>query len=197
MGGSKYRVEVWIEKDALKGIFERVCDSLQVPLFSCRGYTSQSEMWVAAQRMKRYTRNGQKPMILHFGDHDPSGLDMTRDILDRLQMFMGGVIVSRLALNYDQIEQYAPPENPAKLDDPRATSYVDQFGYSSWELDALDPRTLSALVRSEVENYLDVDAWEEAKRVEQSAKNLLLDTSRYWDAVTNFLEEHTGSSYYE
>src|SRR5580765_5311404 len=64
-----YRPEVWIEKDALVGIFERVCTDLDVPLFSCRGYTSQSEMWVAAQRLLGYQGCGQKPLILHFGDH--------------------------------------------------------------------------------------------------------------------------------
>src|SRR5262249_46150196 len=84
------RVEVWIEKEALAGVFQRVCDELQVPFFSCRGYTSQSEMWVAGMRLKRILRAKQKPVILHFGDHDPSGIDMTRDIVDRLQMFMGG-----------------------------------------------------------------------------------------------------------
>src|SRR5262249_10346260 len=72
------RVEVWIEKEALAGVFERVCDELRVPFFSCRGYTSQSEMWVAGHRLKRIIDAGQRPVILHFGDHDPSGMDMTR-----------------------------------------------------------------------------------------------------------------------
>ena len=76
-----FRPEVWIEKDALVGVFERVCRELDVPLFSCRGYTSQSEMWVAGQRMLQYKRNKQTPVIFHFGDHDPSGKDMSRDIV--------------------------------------------------------------------------------------------------------------------
>src|SRR5215467_8357308 len=82
------RVEVWIEKDALVGVFEPVCDELDVPLFSCRGYTSQSEVWGAAQRLERYLMAGQEVVILHFGDHDPSGLDMTRDIRERLRLFL-------------------------------------------------------------------------------------------------------------
>jgi hypothetical protein len=71
----KYRPEVWIEKDALVGVFERVCQELDVPLFSCRGYTSQSEMWGAAQRMLGHRRQKQAPVVFHFGDHDPSGKD--------------------------------------------------------------------------------------------------------------------------
>lgn len=46
-------VEVWVEKDALIGIVGQICRELDVPHFSCRGYTSQSEMWVAAQRIIR------------------------------------------------------------------------------------------------------------------------------------------------
>jgi hypothetical protein len=82
------RVEVWIEKDALVGVFEPVCQELDVPLFSCRGYTSQSEVWGAAQRLERYLEDGQRVVVLHFGDHDPSGLDMTRDIEQRLHLFL-------------------------------------------------------------------------------------------------------------
>jgi hypothetical protein len=33
----KYRPEVWIEKDALVGIIEAVCEEFDVPYFSCRG----------------------------------------------------------------------------------------------------------------------------------------------------------------
>jgi len=62
------RVEVWIEKEALAGVFERICESLDVAYLSCRGYTSQSEMWAAAQRLIEYEEAGQDTIILHFGD---------------------------------------------------------------------------------------------------------------------------------
>ncbi len=101
--------EIVDEKDALVGVIEGVCNELGVPHFSCRGYTSQSEMWVAGQRLRGYVRKKQIPVIFHFGDHDPSGRDMTRDITDRLELFMGGLEVKRLALNMDQVEQYNPP----------------------------------------------------------------------------------------
>ena len=84
----KRRVEVWIEKDAAIGVIESVCQNNQVPYFSCRGYTSSSEMWSAATRIGEYLRNGEQTLILHIGDHDPSGLDMTRDIEDRLRTFI-------------------------------------------------------------------------------------------------------------
>jgi hypothetical protein len=87
-GPQKRRVEVWIEKDAAIGTVEQVCQLNQVPYFSCRGYTSSSEMWSAANRIGEYLRNGEQTVILHIGDHDPSGWDMSRDIEDRLRTFI-------------------------------------------------------------------------------------------------------------
>lgn len=156
------RIEVWIEKEALAGVFARVCNQYDVPYFSCRGYTSQSEMWVAAQRLKSYADAGQRAVILHFGDHDPSGLDMTRDIRDRLRVFGCRAEVDRLALNMDQVEEYAPPPNPAKMTDARADKYVEEFGDESWELDALEPAVLASLVEGYVKSQREDKAWEEA-----------------------------------
>jgi hypothetical protein len=84
----KKRIEVWVEKDAAVGVIEGVCSANSVPYFSCRGYTSMSEMHEAAQRIRWHIEQGNQVTILHIGDHDPSGLDMTRDIEDRLRMFI-------------------------------------------------------------------------------------------------------------
>lgn len=163
--GQKYRPEVWIEKDALVGVFERVCRELDVPLFSCRGYTSQSEMWVAAQRMLGYRKKKQIPIVFHFGDHDPSGKDMSRDIQDRIALFTGNQLnFERLALNMNQVEQYGPPPNPAKITDSRANGYIAEFGGQSWELDALEPTVLARLVRDAVEGVVEKDKMDEAIR---------------------------------
>ena len=159
-----YRPEVWIEKDAVAGVVEGVCRELDVPYFSCRGYTSQSEMWVGAMRLKKHADDGQTPLILHFGDHDPSGKDMSRDITDRMELFMGGVEFQRLALNMNQIEQYNPPPNPAKLTDSRATAYIAEFGDDSWELDALEPAVLVDLIRSTILGVRDVTHGQRSKR---------------------------------
>lgn len=84
----KKRIEVWIEKDAAIGVVEGVCSANSVPFFSCRGYTSMSEMHEAAQRLRWHIEQGNRVTILHIGDHDPSGLDMSRDIEDRLRGFI-------------------------------------------------------------------------------------------------------------
>lgn len=104
--GQKYRPEVWIEKEALAGVFDRVCSEWDTPFFSCRGYVSQSEMWSQAKRLQKIVDAGQTPIMLHFGDHDPSGIDMTRDIVDRTDIFTrmmwdGSIGLERMALNRD------------------------------------------------------------------------------------------------
>lgn len=163
-------VEVWIEKDALSGVIEPTCKTLDVPFFSCRGYTSQSAMWEAGQRLKEKREQGkQELIIIHLGDHDPSGIDMTRDIGDRLALFSEGeVTINRVALNFDQVQRYKPPPNPAKVTDSRARAYMAKHGRESWELDALEPRVLTALVQEAVGKYMDRAAFEEAKQLELS-----------------------------
>jgi hypothetical protein len=183
-----HRIEVWIEKDAVSNIVGPVCRELDIPFFSCRGYTSQSEMWKAAQRLKRHHDGGQCPLILHVGDHDPSGKDMTRDIIDRLNEFSGHEItVDRLALNMNQIEQYRPPPNPAKLTDSRATAYIAEFGHESWELDALTPEVMSALIKDAVKKVLDEDAWARSQEQEAIEKEKLERVSEKWDSITKKL----------
>lgn len=169
-----YRPEVWIEKDALVGVISEVCEEFQVPYFACRGYNSQSEQWAAGQRFETYMDRGQIPIVLHLGDHDPSGIDMTRDNESRLTLFAGDVVeVRRLALNWDQVQHYNPPPNPAKLTDSRADGYIKNFGRDSWELDALEPSVISDLVSSAVNDLLDPEQWDKALEKERAGQQEL------------------------
>jgi hypothetical protein len=184
------RPEVWVEKDALVGIVGGICRELDVPFFSCRGYTSSSEMWSGAMRLLKWTRKGQRPMIFHLGDHDPSGKDMTRDILDRMELFMGGLKVERLALNMNQIEEYNPPPNPAKITDSRSTKYIDEFGEESWELDALEPTVITELIRENVEGVRDQALWDEAVEEEEEARKVLTAASENWEEVAEHITDN-------
>ena len=169
-----YHIEVWIEKDALVGVIENVCREHDIPYFSCRGYTSQSEVWSAAQRLQRCFDNGQEVIILHLGDHDPSGIDMTRDIQDRLDMFMEhSPMVNRIALNQKQVQRFNPPANPAKITDSRASKYISLYGNSSWELDALEPKYLVELIEQNIRKYKDKDSWNEKIHEEKDGRRVL------------------------
>lgn len=181
-------VEVWVEKDALIGIVSQICAKLDVPHFSCRGYTSQSEMWSAAQRFIRQDWRESRT-IIHLGDHDPSGIDMTRDIQERLDMFGADVFVKRVALTMEQIDTFNPPPNPTKLSDARAGGYIEEYGHECWELDALEPKVITNLITNEVTALMDSDLLSEIERKEQTDKDNIREISRRYDEVIEFLNE--------
>lgn len=114
-------------------------------------------------------------VIFYMGDHDPSGMDMTRDVADRLQMFSDytPIEVQRLALNMDQIEELSPPENPAKMTDSRAKDYVEKFGESSWELDAVRPDAMATMVREAVATIRDDKLFKVALKREAAETKVL------------------------
>lgn len=182
----QYYVEVWVEKEALANVVGRVANELDVPYFCCRGYVSQSEMWSAAQRFRDRQRRGKTVIVIHLGDHDPSGIDMSRDIEERLMLF--GVdpdmfLFRRIALNMEQIDLYNPPPNPAKLTDSRCGSYISRFGDESWELDALEPKVIHDLITTNVTEFWD---YEEVKRVRalvESEKEVMESVANDWDKI--------------
>jgi hypothetical protein len=171
------RVECWVEKDALVGVLESVCVKWDVPYFACRGYSSQSAMWRSARRaLKNQQDHNQDTVILYLGDHDPSGIDMTRDVAARMKLLSHDtpIIVERLALNMDQVRQYNPPPNPAKMTDVRAEGYVEQFGNESWELDALEPKVIAALIEKAIKANMDPKQWaKDHKRQEADRARLI------------------------
>lgn len=191
------RVEVWVEKDALSAVVERACRPLDVPYTACKGYMSASTMWQAAQRMRANWRERRQPtIVLHLGDHDPSGIDMTRDIDDRLHMFAVrpgdndpcDITVVRIALTRDQVEQYQPPPNPAKETDSRFATYQAVFGQESWELDALEPQTIVDLITTRIEEYTAALQFRRAQRREADQRAYLAKTAAHWDAVRTFVD---------
>lgn len=198
----KQRVEVWVEKQALIDVVARAAQRWDVDYFACKGYVSQSEMWSAAQRLGGYVEGGQSVVLLHLGDHDPSGLDMTRDIEERLHDFIvvdhglhaaASLEVRRIALTADQIEQYQPPPNPAKLTDVRAPGYVERFGDESWELDALPPNVLDDLISEEISSIVDMDAMDVIRERQRVERNKLTLVAEHWDDVSSYVDEHTDS----
>jgi hypothetical protein len=185
----EHHVEVWVEKEALVDVIGRAARRWDLNYFACKGYTSESAMWSAARRLIDKEDEGKETIILHLGDHDPSGIDMTRDIQDRLRGFGSTATVERLALNMEQVDAYNPPPNPAKMTDSRAEGYVSAYGMESWELDALDPALLNTVILDAVDPYLDMTAWEAATAAWELELEALRKIERNWDAVKSYVEE--------
>lgn len=153
MLGQKQKIEIWVEKDALSSVLYRVSQKYHIRLMVNRGYSSVSAMYDAHKRLNN------NDVILYFGDHDPSGMDMIRDIKERLTEFKRNIDVRAVALTMEQIEKFSPPPNPAKISDPRAKWYIEKFGKTSWELDALPPKELIRLAEESVLDIIDLDLY--------------------------------------
>jgi hypothetical protein len=162
-----YYVEVWVEKSALEGIVKSATEFHHAPYLATRGYPSITLLKDAAERFTGHSQDGQSCVVIHLGDHDPSGIDMTRDIRDRLSTLGAAVEVERIALNMEQIERYNPPPNPAKETDTRTGEYIKRFGAVSWELDALRPEVLSKLVKAKIGDYFDEGIYSEIMEYRQ------------------------------
>ena len=186
-------IEAWIEKDALSAVLERPCGQFRVPFMACKGYLSSSEAYQAGKRFEAMLEDGRRCVLLHLGDHDPSGIDMTRDNSERVHQLAyavpGQVEVRRLALNMDQVEQYDPPTNPTKITDSRADDYIRRFGGKSWELDALDPSVIGALVTEAVEEFIDPDIWNDTIQEERERRVPLAKVYSEWPTILKFIEE--------
>lgn len=157
----KTHVEVWVEKDALSDVISKPCARHNVAYMACKGYMSATQAWEGAARFTRAQNMGKRCVLLHLGDHDPSGMDMTRDNGARVHEFGAHVEVKRLALNMDQIEEYNPPPDPAKVTDSRFEKYADEFGDESWELDALEPKVIDTILDDAIIDLIDdMDAFE-------------------------------------
>ena len=183
-----YHVEVWVEKEALANVVGRVANELDVSYFCCRGYVSQSEMWSAAQRFIAKQEAGKDVVLIHLGDHDPSGIDMSRDIEERLVLFGVDTFMfnfRRIALNMEQIEEFAPPPNPAKLTDSRCGSYISKYGDESWELDALEPKVIHDLITNNVTEFWDYEEVLKVRARVESEKEVMESVANDWDKIYN------------
>lgn len=151
--GQENYIEVWVEKDALSSVLKRITEYYHIRLMVNRGYSSCTAVHDAFERLQEH----ENSHILYLGDHDPSGLDMIRDVKDRLEEFGVYPEVEHVALTQQQVKKFNPPPNPAKITDPRAKWYISKFGNTSWEVDALNPKTLHELIKNSVENLIDMD----------------------------------------
>lgn len=152
----KNYIEIWIEKKALQGVFERPCLVNDVGLAPCKGYPSLTFLNEAYERFENII--DKNIIILYFGDYDPSGEDIPRSIKENLERMGAIVTVERIALNSEQIKEMGLPGVPPKKTDSRT---VNWDGGSVVELDAVEPRVLGQMCKDAITKYFDNDLFEE------------------------------------
>lgn len=172
-------VEVWVEKDAISNVLKRVTQKYGVPILVNRGYGSATAMKDAYDRYSWRLENGhqEQAIILYLGDHDPSGLDMIRDIYGRVSEMLAydgleqDFVVKPIALTMKQIKKYNPPPNPAKITDTRSPAYIAKFGKVSWEVDALPPEVLHEVLERAIRAEIDTEKYDKVVKEEDQQRN--------------------------
>jgi len=158
--------EVWVEKDALSGIFQDVLDDYGVALNVGRGYDGWDSIHNAAERF----RDGEGAAILYFGDFDPSGEDMVRSLRDRLAFFGCEPEIIKCALTRADIERYSLPPALTKRSDTRRKAFVQRHGDVAVELDAMPINVLRERLVNEVKARMDMQALVETQRIEEAER---------------------------
>lgn len=151
----EYYPEVFIEKKALQGVFQPICEKHHVSLGACKGYPSLTFLYDAYLRFND-VESTQKPIILYFGDYDPSGEDIPRSMKENLSKMGVEVEVRRIALMENQVVEMNLPPAPIKQGDSRSDKWE---GLGQVELDAIEPDTLQAMCEKALESVFDQDTY--------------------------------------
>jgi hypothetical protein len=164
----KNYVEIWLEKDSLRDIFAPITQYYDVHLVIGRGYPSLTVLYEAAERFK----NINKPIwILYFGDHDPTGVDIHRSIKENLIKHFGikrkNLHLRKVAITLRQIKKFNLPPSPTKSTDLRTKKFLQKYGNSCVELDALPREVLEEELKKNIEKFLNNKKFKKRLKVEE------------------------------
>lgn len=162
-------LEVWCEKDALAGVLVDVTGTYDVPLMVSRGFASVTYLYETGQHIAEI---GKPAHIYYFGDHDPSGLDIPKQVERGLREHApeADIHFERVAVTEQQIVDWNLPTRPTKTTDFRSRG----FHGASVDLDAVPAWRLRALVRECIEQHIDQAKLRITKLAEESERTILL-----------------------
>lgn len=174
----KYYVEVWIEKNALRATFKQFLMGDYVTIVPSRGFSSWTFLKEASDRIQSKAR-GKTPVIVYFGDFDPSGEDIERFLRDSMNGFFGiDVEVKRVGVTMDQIEKYSLPSEPRSEEE--LSKLHKDARFKNWahgdfvvELDALlayVPDEFKRIVQDSVAEYYDSETAERVADEEEKGR---------------------------
>jgi len=175
-----YYPEVFIEKKALQGVFESVCNSNDVALGACKGYPSLTFLNEATARFIEAENDGKTPIILYFGDYDPSGEDIPRAIKENIiRLGCESIEVKRISLLHDQVVAWKLPPAPVKEGDSRSANWD---GLGQVELDAVKPEKLQRMCQDAINEIFDESLFSELSSIEETERYT------YQQAIINFVK---------
>jgi hypothetical protein len=158
---------VIVEKDALAGTIEPVCEGYDVALSPIRGYASISFAYELASSWLAI----EKPIFVYYlGDFDPSGFDLERSLREQLEDFGAVVNWERLAVLPNDFDAFDLRPLAVKQTDRRWRSFVEQHGQHCVEVDALPPTELRTRVTQAIERHIPADEWARLQVVEEAER---------------------------
>jgi hypothetical protein len=170
---SEVRVEVWLEKDALKGVLiPTVVQECGLGLYVTRGFASVTYLQEAAEMIED---DGRETYVYILTDFDPSGVVIAEKVEEELtkRAPLSDITVERLAVNREQIERWNLPTRPTKSSDTRARAFRRRYGTDSVELDAIPPDEMRNLVRDAIDSHMEPWRLEQFRMVEREERETL------------------------
>lgn len=188
-------VEVWSEKSTVKGALMPVLDKYAVTFRSFHGHTSATAIHGVCQETRQRRR---KLIALYCGDWDPSGLHMSEiDLPERIGRYGGDIDLRRIAISRFDTHpgEGIPHFNPAeKKTDPRYKWFMQNYRTKCFELDALSPRVLRERVDAEIENLLDIDAWNHANAIGRAELESIRGYFDSWPGISMPANKYSGGA---
>jgi hypothetical protein len=170
-------VEVWTEKDAIRGVVSPVTVEYDVPLMIAKGFSSETFLYETAEEIND---EGNPAVIYQLGDHDPSGVSAWDTIQRKLREFVDDDIdltFERIAVTPEQITELDLPTRPTKQTDSRAAKFVGE----SVDVDAVPSSVLRDWVREAIEFWIDPEALQITKVAEDSEREILHRIADGWN----------------
>ena len=175
-------VHIFCEKDAIAGTLAPVTREFDVALSPIRGYSSLSFAHQIADEWNQI----EKPITAYYvGDYDPSGFDLERDIREKLRRYCDVVFEwVRLGVLREDFDEFDLIRLDPKKSDKRYQAFVEQYGESCAEIDAIPATELRRRIQDAIESHVPSDEWERLQAVEKAEK----------ETFGSFLDQLPGGS---
>lgn len=172
------RIEVWVEAKGMVPLVAEAVNDLGVDVYSSSGYDGVTGKYDAARRFDEYDECGLDTVILHVGDHDPSGVDMFRALIDDVRAFLSDfgapadcLLYQRVAITPEQAMRHNAPSVPAKGTDSRSKKWA---AAPTWQAEALPPDELIRIIRTAAIEHIDMGALEQTRAGSVSDREALI-----------------------
>jgi hypothetical protein len=169
--GQPVAVELWVEAAGMVPMVARVAAEYGVTTYSSGGFDSVTVKYGAAQRIAgRETGT----VVLHLGDHDPSGLSILDSAAEDIAAFIADLhgpepVFARLGVTDEQIRRYQLPSAPQKATDRRG-----EHMHRTVQAEAMSPTQLTAEVRAALQAVVDLHALAAARELGEREREQIL-----------------------